>query len=60
MNSQERRNAFLGLIGLRSVNETVRLAMDRSNPGGILDNIFEPATVVNREVEDEEPGNLDE
>lgn len=34
--------------------------MDQSNPGGILDNIFEPANVIQREVEDEEPGDRDE
>ena len=43
VNSQERRDAFLGIIGLRTVNETVRQAMDQSNPGGVLDVIFEPS-----------------
>jgi hypothetical protein len=33
----------MGIIGLRTVNETMRQAMDQSNPGGVLDVIFEPS-----------------
>jgi hypothetical protein len=51
----------MGIIGLRTVNETVRQAMDQSNPGGVLDVIFEPSILqtqqegpVNREDQDEQ------